>query len=139
MDVCHQWRNEPKHLGGGAQSLRGSVATERGWVWEGGVPPPTVGSFFIFRIENVQSGAYLHVRRKFRLDNMYYIIITCMELKISHGLILLGGGGASAPKPPHQYASVCHTTQGRIHNCQMGGGGTKEYCAGSAHHEREVP
>ena len=26
-----------------------------------------------------------------------------MELKIRHGLILLGGGGASAP---HQYASV---------------------------------
>ena len=49
------------------------------------VPPPTVGSFFIFRLENVQSGAYL--RRKFRLDDMYYIIITCMELKISHGII----------------------------------------------------
>ena len=36
-----------------------------------GVPPPTVGSFFIFRLENVQSGAYL--RRKFRLDDMYYM------------------------------------------------------------------
>ena len=37
----------------------------------GGVPPPTtVGRFFIFRLENVQSGAYL--RRKFRLDDMYY-------------------------------------------------------------------
>ena len=35
----------------------------------GGVPPPTVGSFFIFRLQNVQSGAYL--RRKFRLDDMY--------------------------------------------------------------------
>ena len=35
-----------------------------------GCPPPTVGSFFIFRLENVQSGAYL--RRKFRLD-MYYM------------------------------------------------------------------
>ena len=35
-----------------------------------GCPPPTVGSFFIFRLENVQSGAYL--RRKFRLDDMYY-------------------------------------------------------------------
>ena len=31
-----QWRNEPKHLG--AQSLRGSVATERGRVWEGVSP-----------------------------------------------------------------------------------------------------
>ena len=30
-----------------------------------------VCSFFIFRLENVQSGAYL--RRKFRLDDMYYI------------------------------------------------------------------
>ena len=37
----------------------------------GGYPPPTVGSFFIFRLENVQSGAYL--RRKFRLDDMYYM------------------------------------------------------------------
>ena len=54
----------------GAQSLRGSVATERGRVWEGGVPPPTVGSFFIFRLKNVQSAAYL---RKFRLDDMYYM------------------------------------------------------------------
>ena len=40
-------------------------------MWEGGVPPATVGSFFIFRLENVQSGAYL--RRKFRLDDMYYM------------------------------------------------------------------
>ena len=69
-----QWRNEPKHLGGGifarerSDQARGSVATERG---EGGVPPPTVGNFFIFRLENVQSGAYL--RRKFRLDDMYYM------------------------------------------------------------------
>ena len=58
-------------------------------MWEGGFPPPTVGSFFIFRLENVQSGAYL--RRKFRLDDMYYIIITCMELKISHGIIAIWG------------------------------------------------
>ena len=32
-----------------------------------GVPPPTVGRFFTFRLGNVQSGAYL--RRKFRLDD----------------------------------------------------------------------
>ena len=56
------------------EGLRGSEATERGRVWEGGFPPPTVGSFFIFRLENMQSGAYL--RRKFRLDDMFYIIIT---------------------------------------------------------------
>ena len=39
--------------------------------------------------------------------HVLYHAITCMELKISHGLILFwGGGGASAPKPPpHQYAS----------------------------------
>ena len=30
-----------------------------------------LGSFLIFRLENVQSGAYL--RRKFRLDDMYYM------------------------------------------------------------------
>ena len=46
-----------------------------GWGgWEGGVPPPTLGSFFNFRLENVQSGAYL--RRKFRLDDMYYKRVT---------------------------------------------------------------
>ena len=39
-------------------------------IW-GVSPPPTVGSFLIFRLENVQSGAYL--RRKFRLDDMYYM------------------------------------------------------------------
>ena len=48
---------------------RSDRAGER--VWEGGVPPPTVGSFFIFGLENVQSGAYL--KRKFRLDDMYYM------------------------------------------------------------------
>ena len=68
------WRralNETKHLG--AQSLRGSVATERGRMWEGGrgCLPPTVGNFFIFRLEIGQSGAYL--RRKFRLDDIYYM------------------------------------------------------------------
>ena len=76
--------------------MRGSLATEQGEdEGGGGFPPPTVGSFFIFRLENVQSGAYL--RRKFRLDDMYYIIITCMELKISHGIIEGEGleGGSS--------------------------------------------
>ena len=58
-------------------------------MWERGFNPPTVGSFFIFLLENVQSGAYL--RRKFRLDDMNYIIITCMELKISHDIIEGGG------------------------------------------------
>ena len=33
--------------------------------------PPTLWSFLIFRLETVQSGAYL--RRKFRLDDMYYM------------------------------------------------------------------
>ena len=49
-------------------------ARERSDQAGGGVPPPTVGSFLIFRLENVQSGAYLHVRRKFRLDDMLYIL-----------------------------------------------------------------
>ena len=65
----------------GAQSLRGSVATEGGG-GGGGVSPPTVGSFFIFRLENVQSGTYLEGN----FDE--YLKITCMEeLKISHDLI----------------------------------------------------
>ena len=55
--------------------LRGSEATKpegakRPRVWEGGVPPPThppptVGSFCIFGLKIVQSGAYLE--RKFGL------------------------------------------------------------------------
>ena len=65
----YQWRNEPKHWGGGGGTIfarvrsdqaRGSVATERGEDVGGGVPPPTVRSFFIFRLESVQSGAYLY-------------------------------------------------------------------------------
>ena len=55
----------------GRNHCEGSVATERGEGVGGGFPPPTVGSFFIFRLENAQSGAYL--RRKFRLDDMYYM------------------------------------------------------------------
>ena len=31
---------------------------------------------------------------------MYYIMITCMELKISHGLILFGGQAPAKPPPP---------------------------------------
>ena len=69
-------------------------------MWERGFNPPTVGSFFIFLLENVQSGAYL--RRKFRLDDMNYIIITCMELKISHDIIEGGrvceGAKRSSPR-----------------------------------------
>ena len=42
----------------------GAQRPSGGRVWA--FPPPTVGSFFIFRLENVQSGAYL--RRKFWLD-----------------------------------------------------------------------
>ena len=59
---------------GGGDTERGSEATKRGEGVGGGFPPSTVGSFFIFRLENMQSGAYL--RRKSRLDDMYYIIIT---------------------------------------------------------------
>ena len=74
----------------GGGSLRGSEGPSPRELREL-LPPPTVGSFFIFRLENVQSGAYL--RRKFRLDDMYYIVITCMELKISHGIIEGEDGG----------------------------------------------
>ena len=54
-----------------SDQARGSVATERGEGVGGGCPPPTLESFFIFRLENVQSGAYLS--RKFRLDDMYFM------------------------------------------------------------------
>ena len=63
--------------------LRGSKATKpeggklpRG---EGGVPPPRVGSFCIFGLQIVQSGAYLE--RKFRL-NIYCIAWKATNLKI---------------------------------------------------------
>ena len=48
-------------------------------VWEGGVPPPTVGSFCIFGLQIVQSGAYLE--RKFRLK-IYCIAWKATNLKI---------------------------------------------------------
>ena len=55
--------------------LRGSEATKP----EGGVPPPTVGSFCIFGLQIVQSGAYLE--RKFRLK-IYCIAWKATNLKI---------------------------------------------------------
>ena len=42
-----------------------------------GVFPSQGRELFHFRLENVQSGAFL--RRNIRLDDMYYIIITCMD------------------------------------------------------------
>ena len=48
-------------------------------MWEGGVPPPTVGSFCIFGLQIVQSGAYLE--RKFRLK-IYCIAWKATNLKI---------------------------------------------------------
>ena len=88
-----------QNIGGGGQSLRGSVATERGEGVGGGCP--TVGSFFIFRLENVQSGAYL--RRKFRrifINHLYGI-------ENKPWLNFIGGGGqAPPPQAPHQYASA---------------------------------
>ena len=54
--------------GGGGLSCLIETLNKPWYIIEGGFPPPTVGSFFIFRLETVQSGAYL--RRKFRLDDM---------------------------------------------------------------------
>ena len=62
--------------------LRGSEATKpegakrpRGG---GCVPPPTVGSFCIFGLKIVQSGAYLE--RKFRLRMTLKINVGCLSL-----------------------------------------------------------
>ena len=69
MRTGDQWRNEPKHLGGHnlCEGAKRPSPRERSDRAGGGcgreVPPPTVGRFFIFRLENVQSGAYL--RRKY--------------------------------------------------------------------------
>ena len=91
--------------GGGAQSLRGSVATERGE----GVSHDR--ELFIFRLEYVQSGAYL--RRKFRrifINHLYGI-----ENKPWFNFIWGGGGGGKPPPPPpHQYASGSRCLSGII-------------------------
>ena len=55
------FRSKPKQFLG-AQPLRGNRATKS---------PSHGRDFFHFQLENVQSGAYL--RRKFRLDDMYYM------------------------------------------------------------------
>ena len=85
------------HWGGGtsgvmSQNIWGTIfARERSdRALGGGCPPPMVRSFILFRLENVQSGEYL--RRKFRLDDMYYIS------KLVWNWILFWR--ASAPKPP---------------------------------------
>ena len=44
--IGRQWRNEPKHLGGTIFTRERSYRAGGGG--EGGVSPPTVGSFFIF-------------------------------------------------------------------------------------------
>ena len=59
----------------------------------GGVLPPTVGSFFIFRLENVQSGAYL--RRKFWL-----IFINHLYGIENKPWFIFTWGGGMPPKPP---------------------------------------
>ena len=68
-----QWRNEPKNLGGGGTIFARERSDRAGGGCGRGVSPLpcTLGSFFIFRLEYVQSGAFL--RRKFRLDDMYYM------------------------------------------------------------------
>ena len=69
----------------GRNSLRGSVATEGGGGGGGGgVSPPTVGSFFIFRLENVQSGTYLEGNfdeyLKIRMESSYFLEIMTYPL-----------------------------------------------------------
>ena len=50
---CHR-----EHVKFPENLLRGSEATEGGRVWEGGVPPSTVWSFFVSQCWMVCSGAY---------------------------------------------------------------------------------
>ena len=95
-------------LGGGtsgvmSQNIWGTIfARERSdRALGGGCPPPMVRSFILFRLENVQSGEYL--RRKFRLDDMYYIS------KLVWNWILFWR--ASAPKPPPPTSTPVGGTQ----------------------------
>ena len=48
--------------------LRGSEATEGGRVWEGGIPPPTVGTFCTFGLQIVQYYAYLEGKLGLKID-----------------------------------------------------------------------
>ena len=61
-----------------SDQARGSEATEGGQVWKGGVPPSTIGSFGIFKLEMVQSSAYFsqystqnHTCQLLRIKNQY--------------------------------------------------------------------
>ena len=71
----HQWRNEAKSFWGHnlCEGAKRPSPRERSNRAGGGCgrAPTTLESFSIFRLKNVQSGAYL--RRKFRLDDMYYM------------------------------------------------------------------
>ena len=46
-----QWRNEPKKFEGGTIFERERSDRAGGGCGRAGVPPPTLGSFFIFRLE----------------------------------------------------------------------------------------
>ena len=58
-----------QNIGGGG-AIFARERSDRAGGGGGRVLPRYIGSFFIFRLENVQSGAYQW--RKFRLDDMYY-------------------------------------------------------------------
>ena len=51
-----------------SDQARGSEATEGGRVWEGGVPPPTVGTFCTFGLQIVQYYAYLEGKLGLKID-----------------------------------------------------------------------
>ena len=67
----YQWRNEPKYLGGHNLCEGPKRPSPRERSDRAGDRGCGRGSFFIFRLENVQFGAYL--RRKFGLNDMYYM------------------------------------------------------------------
>ena len=61
-----------------SDQARGSVATERGKGVGGGCPPSHGREIFIFRLGNVQSGAYL--RRKWRVSSQNALYPSILDI-----------------------------------------------------------
>ena len=83
------------------------------------------GSFLIFRLENVQSGAYL--RRKFRRDDMHYMV-SVYGIENKPWFNFMGGGGGKRPKPlpvrqclPRLYLRSCRGRAVKTSDFHTGG------------------
>ena len=94
------------HVGQGIQKICGGGGCERGY------PPPTPGSFCIFRVQNKRSGAYFwwicevmsiqNLRRKTQFQSLLYTIVDAWDTShVGRGIRKICGGGGCVPLP-HQ-------------------------------------